>query len=468
MMFQAWKIALIFTVVRISSPSMAGVIATEYQLDASFSPEGSWMEAVATVSLSQQAHSSGPIAFYIHGESFIDSVILNGEWIRFGTQQVLYHSDYSLVATRVTFTPPAENDFVITVYYEAAFHSSVARSILDRNGIDVEGVFLKSFGQSLWFPVFLEENDRSYEVDFSEVTLRIPEGYTAVFVGEKLSEEIVWHERVSKWRSLRTELADAFCNAMKWVVNTQDDITVYSLPDSASVAVGESYSKLATEVLNRYEDAYRSSDSFPKWHILQLPHYQDFVCKNVIGVKGSAWSDFGKAGWQRDELAKNLVRPFVNIEIGVSDSLYALASSSFQHYFHLPVLIEMVGGDWYDLWLLVLQSNYLKRVQWKIDHLSRPLPEEKPITQIAASEIDSYEGKFLLNDRGILFLHWIYLQMGPGRFFDFSRELFGRERISYGEFCDLIVSYLPSSRDDIAIWLSTTEFPERFMLKRAK
>jgi hypothetical protein len=46
-------------------------------------------------------------------------------------------------------------------------------------------------------------------------------------------------------------------------------------------------------------------------------------------------------------------------------------------------------------------------------------------------------------------------------------ELFAQESIDPGRLVTIIETYLPGSSDDVDVWLRTTDFPERFRLRRS-
>jgi hypothetical protein len=59
-------------------------------------------------------------------------------------------------------------------------------------------VLLRSYGSLLWFPVFLHDNQDSYNIDFKKVSLHTPKHLKPVFVGNKLNEYVEgdWAKRV--------------------------------------------------------------------------------------------------------------------------------------------------------------------------------------------------------------------------------------------------------------------------------
>ena len=54
--------------------------------------------------------------------------------------------------------------------------------------------------------------------------------------------------------------------------------------------------------------------------------------------------------------------------------------------------------------------------------------------------------------------------MGADAFFKFTRELFSKDDINEGVFRNTVEKYLPGISDDLDIWLTTSQYPERFRL----
>ena len=109
-----------------------------------------------------------------------------------------------------------------------------------------------------------------------------------------------------------------------------------------------------------------------------------------------------------------------------------------------------------------IDVSYLERRRTGLDRRGNQLPAEKPLLMLTADEISDYKDRFVLNDRALLFFDWMRTRMGTARFNQFTRELFSLESLDSDRLVSIIEAHLPDSRDDTALWLRKTEFPERF------
>ncbi|MDZ7739964.1 MAG: hypothetical protein U5K32_13045 [Bacteroidales bacterium] len=102
------------------------------------------------------------------------------------SEKVLYGYDYSNLAVKTNLAgiPDGANN-EIQVFYSGFMHPSKARSISDYMHIDkTEGVLLRSFAYSLWFPVFLEAGEQWHPATFDMITVKLPSGFKSVVTGE--------------------------------------------------------------------------------------------------------------------------------------------------------------------------------------------------------------------------------------------------------------------------------------------
>lgn len=456
-----WILSLTFSISAFAqSPKVA-----EYRLDVSFFPEESRM--VGRVGVRCEAGQRGDSAiFYLHGELAVDSIIAENRSMAFNQSSVFYDFDYSLVATRVTFDATRLSGVQLTVFYQGFFSPSKARSQSDYMRIDHDGVFLRAYGYSPWFPIFLEAGDDSYEVDFSDVTIRTPVEYIPIFAGERISEDTANGRRASRWRAPGLDLFAAQCTAQKYAVTSERNITLYHSDDSASLAMNGQILAFVRSLSTAYRERYCSTGSAGHIHIMEMPQFGDISSGNVTGITSGIWKTFDKNIWSRRGLAHELVHPYVALGLGRTDSLYALAIEGFPSYFHLPVLGEMFGDGWYEIEIEQIEAEYLKKRRTGLGWRDRPVPKERPLLQISAQEVGQYKDVFVLDDRALLFCDWMRREMGATQFVTFTRELFNGEAASYESFRRLILKYLPAADDDIRTWLCTTEFPDRFRIAK--
>lgn len=89
---------------------------------------------------------------------------------------------------------------------------------------------------------------------------------------------------------------------------------------------------------------------------------------------------------------------------------------------------------------------------------------EKPLLEISADELSTYKDTFVLDDRALLLFDYVRRQLGPERFFDLTRGLFGQPELTAASFEATLVRFLPDARDAIHRWLHTADYPPEFRL----
>lgn len=434
----------------------------DYILDASFYPETAYMTGYAGVQLDSLEGSTGGVEFYLHGELTVDSVRYLSRNLELRQEPVYYTYEYSLIANKVTVDlSDAEAPF-IEIFYSGHFNPQRARARSDYMCISNDGVFLRSYGYSLWFPIFQESRENGYLVDFSDVTLRTPSEFRSVFVGRKLADYIEDSQRVTEWTASQIELFHVQCSARRWEVLSDDKFHAYYLPDSMSEAQAHRIIKFANSLSSQYRECYRQDADAGEYHIMQLPRYGDISSGNVTGISTEHWLTFAESAWGKPGLAHEMVHPFVMVSIDRSDPLYALGIEGFPSFFHLPILESLLGEEWFDERILRAETQYLKDKAEVESGIGHNLPSEKPIDQITAEEIGEHKDEFVLNNRVILFFNFIREKMGKDGFKDFCRELFSYDDLNDQLFRRLVKEHYSEPHDDIDIWLSTNEYPERF------
>jgi len=331
--------------------------------------------------------------------------------------------------------------------------------------IDPGGVFLRSYPYSVWFPVFLEAGEETYTVSFPKVVLRTPEEFTCVFTGTRLGDTTEDGMKISTWTAENVDLFTAQCTARPYTVLQDGSYHIYSLKDPDSEAAAAKILSVARELEAKYRRSYRNSAHAAQLHLMQMPEYGDISSGNVVGLSDENWAGFGENPYNALTLAHELVHPFVQVPIGMVDPMYALVIEGFPSYFHLPILTEIYGAEFYDrMFQNWFEKGYLKKRQDGLDLRDRPVPREKPILQVTAEEVGEYKDAFVLSDRVPLFLNYLRVKMGPERFYDFTRELLNLDRMDYRAFEATALRFLPDAREDLRIWLRTTKYPERFHL----
>jgi hypothetical protein len=403
------------------------------------------------------------LVFRLHGELWVDSVAVGGVPAPFTQEPRFWELDYALVANEVR-VPLEGLDLSrdVTVRYAGPMHASRARSPSDYMRIDADGAALRGYFYSPWFPVRDEGMDPR-PISFERVEIDTPEAFTAVFTGDRLEERVAGGRRVSTWRAPDLPPADAQLTARRYDRIEGEGVTLYALPDSASRAAADGL--LGT--VEAWQAFYRSHYGTPRGgaqlHVLEMPRFGDIASGNVIGIARDGWTSFDPGSWQGRTLAHEMVHAYVQVPTPSTDPIYALVIEGFPSYFHLPALEATLGTAWYRGWVAATDSAYVERRLTGRGRRGAQLPVEKPIDAITPDEIGAYKDAFVLNDRVPLFLDWVRRRLGDDAFFAWARELFSRETLSRDAFVASLAPRLGAGgADDLRLWLSTTEYPDRF------
>jgi hypothetical protein len=432
-----------------------------YTIDATFEPARERMSAVAGILFEPGTTGGNTLCFYLHGELRVDSVKVAGVPFAFSQEIVCHEDDYSRVANRIEIeVRDVDLSGGVVIGYSGYFHPSVAGAISNYMRIDGGGVFLRSIGYSLWFPVTVESWRDSHEVSFPSVKLRTPPGFRAVFAGHRVREFEDGDWRVSEWSAPELELFDAQCTARRFDVLKGGGFELYHLRDPAAGERAREILSFTSRLESFYRTHYRRAVSDYSFCILQMPEFGDIASGNVIGLSDEVWNEFDESDWQGRTVAHELVHPFVSLPS--TEELAALVIEGFPSYFHLPALADDLGEEWYGRYMDDVERAYVgKRLTGK-GRRGNPLPQEKAIFEITAGEIGVYKDRFVLSDRVLLFFDFLRRRMGGATFLRFTSDLLNRDRLDLDTVVGVVESYLPGSGGDVRRWLKTTEFPDRW------
>jgi hypothetical protein len=293
------------------------------------------------------------------------------------------------------------------------------------------------------------------------VVLRTPKEFTAVFVGERVREQVVGDIRVSEWSAAGTDIFQAQCTARRFAITSVGSTTLYHDAGAASGAAARSLAAFAARLEERYRTRYRGDIKTKQVHLMEMPRYGDISSGNVTGLSSGSWLGVEKDSNAKRALAHELVHPFVDVGTPRTDKLYSLAVEGFPSYFHLPVLAELEGEDVYDTFLRWIERAYLANREKRKGPNPQASPLEKPLLQITADELGTYKDDIGLGDRALLFFNWIRGRIGKERFFDFARELLAHRPLDSTRFFEVVLRFIPGGEPDLKLWLETTEYPER-------
>lgn len=438
---------------------------SKYMLDIEFVPAQGSMHGQSTMRFNG-ALRSGDIHFYLHGELEVESVALNGAAIGFRSEPVYYDADYSLVADKVSFEldEPVE-DAELVVTYGGHFHPSSARSRSDYMRIDPDGVFLRAFGYSLWFPVFLEADDDVRKADFPNVRFKIPRQYELVFVGEKTAEQLTPEYAITSWRVNGAELWDLQVTAGEFRQLASGKVRIYYLDDEASALSAKAVAGFTQNLLAFYRDHYRQDAGMDSMNLVEMPEFGNISSHNMVGIASSTFRAFEHDIYSKRTIAHELVHPFVSLQVSRSDPLWSLAIEGFPSFFHLPGLRHVLGDDFYRDFLLKVQKYYLDNKGVATDRRGSTRPPEVPLLQIAAENLSDYKDDYILWGRSKLFFNYLLKQMGESTFAAFAKDLFNRQGLTEPEFIALCEQYLPHHQAQVHTWLYSNAFPDEFRIE---
>ncbi len=443
--------------------------ATNYELDITFEPEQRRLSGMARVTFAEPLSVGDTIRFYLHGEISVDSIKQSGVIVEASTRKVFYHYSYSMIANQIEFVHAGTDDsLAMDVFYSGLFNRSAARSPSDYMRIDSDGVLLRSYGYSLWFPIFLQDRSSSQRVDFSRVSLRVPSDYRCVFVGTKETERLVNGHAVSIWSAYGIDIMAVQCTAQRWEVLSEGWLSVYHLPDSASRDRAAAIRDFAESFHNRCDERLIRGRLPQQAFIMEMPEFGDISSANVTGISSSLWREFGHNPYSMFTLAHEIAHSYVHVPIDHSDPLAAFVIEGFPSYFDDLVLADILGEAWLRSKLDALEESYLSKRTTGLDRYGRKLPPEKCLDQIGFDEIGTYKDRFILTDRTSLLFNYLRVKMGADTYAAFERALFDYDRLSDQRFRNLVLTYLPGADNDLHIWLSTTEYPERFKLSNLR
>ena len=194
-------------------------IVSSYSINVEFFPEDAkmwghpvspdaFMQGKSQVEFSEL--TSDKIIFYLHGELKIDSIMSGNKQIEYNSDKVLYDYSYNRLALKVTvISSDVEIDKTLNIYYSGFMNPSKGGSLSNYMHINkINGVFLRAYGYSLWFPVFLESNQDSYKANFKNITVKLPKNFKCIVTGELINENTENDIYTAIWRPGISDIND--------------------------------------------------------------------------------------------------------------------------------------------------------------------------------------------------------------------------------------------------------------------
>jgi len=424
------------------------------------SPEA-FMRANSFIEFSEITDSV--IVFYLHGELKIDSLLTGNKNIDYTDEKVLYDYNYSRVALKVTVKASDVNQKTLNVFYSGFFNPSKAGSLSNYMHINKNsGVYLRGYGYTLWFPVFIEAYQNSYMADFKKITIQLPKEYKCIVGGELLEEKIDNLTYTAIWKPGLTDIFDIQCTARKFQLNTKDNVYVYYLTNKSS---SDKVLDYAISLRELYSQNLKSIDDTQPLYIMEMPHYGDISSGNVVGISEELFNTFEKDIRSQLTIAHELVHPYVKIPVRKENPFYAFVVEGFPSFFQIYAL-KRTRGDAYNLKeeMIKVEERYLAKRKTGKTSRGNELPEEKAILNISFDEIGNYKDTFVLSDRVWLFFYNIWVRMGDAKFDMFLKELFSFNSISYESFEGLVIKYIPGFKETLNTWLNTTDYPDEIRI----
>jgi hypothetical protein len=442
-------------------PAASASEARSYSIDLKYDPVSRQVTATALIALKPETGAK-TVTFYLHDELAIASVRIGGKAVPFDHTIVPYDYSYDTKASRVVVqTKGRDLSSGLAVTYEGRFSPSSARSPSDYMRGDGDGLYLRSYAYSLWFPVFAESNASFPAVDFDTVKITAPAAFRAVFVGEETSRSEKNGLATATWTAKAIGPYDAQLTLGRYGVKRSGAVAAYHLKDAASQAAADRIIDYTDKLLADYRTHYRQTAAERPLLMVEEPKYGDIASANMVGLSDANWRAIKPDGYEIITLAHELVHAFVQTPTAKSDPLYVFQLEGFPSYFHLPALASFLGEGWYDTFLDTTEKRYLERRATGKDG-NDALPPEKPILAIAPDEVGTYKDTFVLNDRALLFWDYLHRKMTPAAFDALVRELTAAPDVSAKSFFALIARHAPALQSDAHRWLETTDYPNEF------
>jgi hypothetical protein len=442
-------------------------IVSSYEINAEFFPDDAqmynnpvspdaFMRANSVVEFS--IITNDELIYYLHGELDIDSILAGNKKIEYKSEKVLFDYSYNMLALQVTISSTdVSPDKKLSIYYSGFINPSRARGLSDYMYINkYKGIFLRSYGYSLWFPIFIKSNQDSYDADFKNITIKLPSHYKCIVAGELIDESIENDIYTAIWKPGITDITDIQCAAQNYKISSKENVFVYYVSDKSN---SEKILDYAIKLKELYSKNLRAVNEAVPLYIMEMPRYADISSGNVIGVSEKNFSSFDDGLISRITIAHELVHPYVDIPVSIDNPFYAFVVEGFPSFFQAYAL-KRIDSDVYNIQEVMknLEKSYLEKRRTGKTRRGNILPVEKAILDIEFDEIGRYKDRFVLRDRVWLFFYNIWNQMGDEKFDMFLKELFLFNSINYEDFEELLLKYIPDYKEKLNTWLNTTNY----------
>ncbi len=405
--------------------------------------------------------------FFLHGELKIDSISSDYGLLDYESGKEYYEDDYSLIGRKTIFNLPESQEInEVRIYYSGFLSASRSRSLSDYMRADErEGVFLRSYWYSIWFPLFPDEEGDSYSSDFRSVRVTTPEKFLTIVGGEMTKETVENSLRTTEWSLGKADISSLQITSRPFSVLTNEEQLIYYVGDQNKARGILDFCSSLEKV---YQEDFRKPDQKGQLYIVEMPEYGDIASGNMIGISEKVFNDFENDDYSKRTIAHEMVHPYVQIPLERNNEFYALVIEGFPSFFHLYAMSKVADLKGFDIRALMLntEASYMKKKESGLDRRGNPLPEEKPILEISAEEIGNYKDRFILSDRVKLFLYHLWIRMGDKRFQVFLRELFDLDSLDYSKLESLVETKIPGFEKDLNTWLRTNDYPENFRIKK--
>ena len=423
-----------------------------------------FMRGNSTLKLSEI--DSTESTFYLHGEFKIDSITSDNKLIKYNSKKVLYDYNYSLTALKTTIqSNDLSPDKTLNVYYSGFMNASRARSLSDYMHINKEeGVFIRAYGYSLWFPVFLESGQDSYEADFKIIKVTLPKNFKCVVTGELINETIHNNKYVTTWSPGMVDISNIQCAAREYNVISENDVLVYYKKDQNNARKIIDYT---VKLRNLFKKNLRNINDVQSLYIIEMPEYGNISSRNVVGLSSQLFNDFENNIDSKYTIAHELIHPYVSIPVPNENPFSALIAEGFPSFFQVYALEKTLIKGSYDVKkkMKQVEASYVQKKKTGKNWRGNLLPLEKPILKISFLEIGEYKDKFILSDRVWLFIYHLWCEMGNKNFDAFLNKLFQFSSINYSSFEKLVLKYIPNYKKKLHVWLNTIDYPEIIHIK---
>ena len=316
--------------------------------------------------------------FYLHSELRIDSILLNGGKIKYQTEKIPYRYNYNGLALKVKMQQSQHlKTSTLKICYSGFFHPSKVRSLSDYMRINKNsGVFLRGYGYSLWFPVFISPNEDAYTTNFKRISVTTPKKFACVLNGQHIKEKTTESKRITIWSPGKQNISNIQCVAAPFHQTTRNHIKFYHQTEDANKSQVIAFIDTLQAF---YSNTYKNVSSSELIYLVEMPEYGNISADNMIGITTGVIENFNTALSAKATIAHELVHAYVIMPVQKTNPMYAFIKEGFPSFFHLYALDQLLPEKEFSLsaYMSKIKNAYEKKQETGKDRWNNKLPKTK-------------------------------------------------------------------------------------------